>query len=88
MIKSGKADRYWAHFSEVSYEDPELKYIPEYYRNNHGKVGCWFKITEFEKADSKVMSLCTVISSGQPLSQISKHCMSPTFIVEYKEEEK
>lgn len=86
LINSGKADRYWAHVVEISKETPPMKGIPEYYRDLTEKFKTWFKITEFESAPKDIMSKCIVVSSGSSLSDVSKHSMSPYFIIEYKAE--
>ena len=85
LICSGKAKRYWAHFSEVVRETPQKKYIPEYYRHMVGKFKTWFKITEFESAPKNIMSKCVVISSGVTLGDSSKHSMSLYFIIRYED---
>ena len=87
LIKSGTADRYWAHFEDFTQDDvPDIEKIPEYYRNETEKIGSWFKITRFEKADKNVMSKCFVLSSGDTLSVASRHCMNPYFKIEYRGE--
>ena len=88
LINSGKASRYWAHVSEVSRSTPDINGIPLYYRETADKFKTWFKVTEFELAPKDIMSKCTVISSGQKLGDVSKHSMSPYFIVEYDKDVK
>jgi len=85
LIHSGKLERYWAHISEVSRIVPPLIEIPEYYRNMTEKFNCWFKITSFEEASRDIMSKCFVASSNVPLPQVSKHSMSPYFIINVNE---
>lgn len=85
LVNSGKADRYWAHVSEITRETPPADGIPEYYRNLTEKFKTWFKVTEFEPAPKDIMSKCFVASSGNALGEVSKHSMSPYFIIEYKE---
>lgn len=88
LIKSGTTERYWVHFNDfLQLENPELSAVPEYYRKDSDKVGCWFKITNFERADKDVMSRCFVLSSGDCLSTASKHSMNPYFKIEYRGEE-
>ncbi len=86
LIKSGTPERYWVHFEQFLQDDtPEMKYIPEYYRNDTDKVGSWFKVKRFEKAEGNVMSKCIVLSSGEILSNASR-CMNPYFKIEYRGE--
>lgn len=87
LISSGKADRYWAHVSEIKKETPDLAGIPEYYRDLTEKFRTWFKITSFEPAPRNIMSKCHVVSSGVALGEVSKHSMSPYFIINYDEKE-
>lgn len=87
LINSGKADRYWAHVSEIIKETPPLEGIPEYYRDLTEKFKTWFKVTRFEQAPRDIMSKCFVSSSGNALGEVSRHSMSPYFIIEYKENE-
>ena len=86
LIQSGKANRYWAYVKEIKKEEPIKREIPEYYRDISGKFNSWFKVVKFEHADSKVMSQCIVSSSKDILSNVSKHSMSPYFIIEYTDE--
>ena len=85
LISSGKAGRYWAYVKEISKETPPENGIPEYCRTLTNKFKTWFRITSFETAPRDIMSKCIVISSGNALGEVSKHSMSPYFIIEYKE---
>ena len=85
LIHSGTSKRYWLHIEDISFKTPELKAIPEYYRSIAGTIKTWLKVTNIETADKSVMSHCTVSSSGSPLSAVSRHSMSPYFIIDYKE---
>ena len=85
LIKSGGQERYWAHFTDIKKEEINVDAIPKYYRNDKDYIKCWFKITKFEKADSKVMSKCFVASNGSLLSNTSKYSMSPYFVINYEE---
>ena len=85
LIKSGGADRHWAYIESIVKNAP-IKGYPDYYKEKAAAMKCWLKIIKIEKADRKVMSECVVISSGQLLSGVSKHSMSPYFIIEYKGE--
>lgn len=87
LIKSGGLERYWVFFTDIKKENIDIEKIPQYYRNDRDRVKCWFKVSKFEKADSKVMSKCYVTSNGSLLSNSSKYSMSPYFVIEYKEEE-
>lgn len=83
LINSGKADRYWADIVEIKKTVPDLDSVPEYYRENSEKFKTWFKVVSFEPAPKNIMSKCCVASSGTPLGEVSKHSMSPYFIIEY-----
>ena len=85
LINSGKTDRYWAHISEIQREIPNSEEIPAYYRHMANDFKTWFKISAFESAPRDVMSKCVVASSRGPLTEVSKHSMSPYFIIEYTE---
>ena len=82
LIRSGKIERYWAFVAEIQRIMPDKRMIPEYYRNDVDKFKSWFKITCFEKAPKDVLLHCKVSSSGRPLSEVSKHSMSPYFKIE------
>lgn len=86
LIHSGRSSRYWAFVSRIQRETPDTGIIPAYYRNIADKFGCWFLVKRITQAPSNVMSQCTVVSSGELLSNVSKHSMSPYFIIEYAEE--
>lgn len=86
LINSGKVDRYWAHISAITQEQPPYGEFPTYYRENAEKMKTWFKVRYFESAPKGIMAQCFVASSGSPLSEASKHSMSPYFIIRYDEE--
>lgn len=85
LIRSGRNERYWAKIIEIQHEIPPLAEIPEYYRDIAWTFKTWFKISKFEHAEKDVMSKCRVASSGNALGEVSKHSMSPYFIIEYDE---
>lgn len=87
LIRSGRTERYWAKITEATHKIPERSGIPEYYRDTAGTFKTWFKVTSFELAPRDVMSKCKVASSGNTLGEVSKHSMSPYFIIEYNEAE-
>ncbi len=82
LIHSGTAKRYWAYYSDVRRTLPDLKDIPDYYRNKADSFNTWFKITAIERAPADVLSTCVVKSSGNTLSNVSRHSLSPYFIIE------
>lgn len=86
LINSGKTDRYWAYFSEITLEQPPIGEFPSYYQEKAEKMKTWFKVTSFELAPKGIMSQCVVASSGSLLSEASKHSMSPYFKIRYDEE--
>lgn len=85
LINSGKVERYWAHVTEIVKQTPEKEGIPAYYRDLTDKFKTWFKVTRFENAPKNIMSKCYVASSGNTLGEVSKHSMSPYFIIKYDE---
>ena len=86
LIHSGKTARYWAYVSEILKEVSEINKIPPYYRDINDKFKTWFKVLRFEPAPKDIMGRCTVISSGALLGEVSKHSMSPYFIIEVEGE--
>ncbi len=84
LIKSGGIDRYWVHFDKFQEEQPEIMLIPEYYRNTSSEIKSWFRVKKFETADKNVLSQCRVLSSGDILSNVSKHSMNPYFKITYE----
>ena len=86
LIRSGKSERYWVHFNNVSTEQPSSSEYPQYYGEKAKAMKTWFKVTHFEPAAKDVMSHCFVASSGKSLSEASKQSMSPYFIIDYKED--
>lgn len=85
LIHSGKQDRYWLYFTEVVRETPDLSHVPEYYRYRANDFHTWFKITRIDSASNDVMKHCFVNSSNKPLSEASRHSMSPYFIIRVEE---
>ena len=85
LIHSGKTKRYWAYIDGLQHDEPKKTEIPEYYRNIAGKFNTWFHVIEIKDAEKDVMSKCTVTSSGDSLSNVSRHSMSPYFIIDYQE---
>jgi len=85
LINSGKANRYWAHISAISKDTPPLDEFPAYYHELADKMKTWFKVTCFEPTEKGIMAKCFVASSGSPLTEASKHSMSPYFIINYEE---
>ena len=83
LIRSGKTERYWAQVKEITHTVPEHKYIPSYYREYADTFKTWFKVYEICPAPKDVMSKCFVVSSGAPLGEVSKHSMSPYFIINF-----
>lgn len=85
LIHSGKQDRYWVYYESVTRDGIDKCYIPEYYRNRAGDFKTWFKVVRIEPAQSDVMSHCLVESSNRPLGEVSKHSMSPYYIIRVDE---
>lgn len=81
LIHSGYPERYWVYVKEISKNTPNPSEFPSYYADKANRVGTWFKVTRFENADNDIMSKCSVLSSGAPLSEASKHSMSPYFMI-------
>ena len=72
--------------SDIQKEQPDLKYVPEYYHDKASKIKAWIKITKIEVAEKDVMSKCIVVSSKNVLSQASKYSMNPCLFIEYEGE--
>lgn len=85
LIHSGGIERYWAFIDDIEKKRPNGVEFPAYYQDKADKIKTWFRITRFEPADKKVISKCTVVSSGSSLSEASRASMSPYFYVEYTE---
>lgn len=85
LIHSSGTDRWWLHIDAISRELPPYGSYPAYYGELAERMGCWLHVHCIEKADSKVMSECVVISSGKLLSLASRRSMSPYFIIDYQE---
>lgn len=85
LIRSGKTERYWAYISEISTVTPSKEEIPEYYRDNTNSFKTWFKVFRFDIAAKGVLSKYVVASSQIPVGEVSKHSMSPYYIIEGSE---
>ena len=79
LIHSGSTGRYWAYVDKIQHDKPDLKEIPEYYRDMADKFTTWFRVIRYENAPKDIVGKCTVASSGATLSDASKHSMSPYF---------
>lgn len=86
LIHSGRQDRYWAYVDDIVWATPPLDMIPEYYRDNNERFKTWFRVRALEPAEKKVMSNCTVVSSGALLTEASKRSLSPFFVIRYSSE--
>lgn len=85
LIHSGGIKRYWSYIDKITNEEPDLADFPEYYHEIADKFKTWFRIIKIEEAPRNVLSLCTVASSGAILSEVSKHSMSPYFVIDCEE---
>ncbi len=85
LIHSGSTERYWLYVDSISREIPPKEEYPAYYHNMAKHCKTWFRICAIEQAERNVMGQCKVISSGAPLSEVSRHSMSPYFIIEFDE---
>lgn len=85
LIHSGYAERYWIHIDDISREKPADDDFPAYYREIADRFKTWFRVVKIESADKNVIGKCKVASSGTPLSEASRHSMSPYFIIDFKE---
>lgn len=85
LIHSGATGRYWAYVNKVQNTVPDINGIPSYYREQAENFKTWFRVTAFEEAPKNVMAQCHVASSGAPLSNASRHSMSPYFIIDVEE---
>lgn len=85
LIHSKTQKRYWVHTDDISRIYPGDGEYPEYYRDKKDKIKTWLRIVKIETAPNDIMSKCTVISSGESLSSVSRHSMSPYFIINVEE---
>ena len=81
LIHSGRTERYWAYVNAIQKECPPIDLIPAYYRDDVSKFHTWFQVSSFENAEKNILSQFIVLSSGQPLSAVSRSSMSPYFII-------
>jgi len=82
LIRSGRTERYWLYVSDIKRDRPESSLIPKYYRDQADSFKTWFKVTRIILAEKGISSHCTVHSSGRPLSEVSRHSLSPYFIID------
>lgn len=86
LIHSNTQNRYWAYVDSIQREMPPIYSVPEYYRDKSDLVGTWFRVVKFENAPKEIMSKCKVASSGNVLGLVSRHSMSPYFIIDAPDE--
>ncbi len=89
LIHSGAKARYWAYIDKFQYEFPEFEGVPQYYRERakeFNEFKSWFRVIRFEEAQKNILSHCFVASSHAPLSNVSRHSMSPYFIIDVDED--
>lgn len=84
LVHSGHADRWWAIIDGISREPDDRTLIPDYYRHKADDFHSWLHVVELQKAPNDIMTRCTVISSGRPLSLASRHSMSPYFLIDFE----
>mgnify|MGYP007103938832 CR=1 FL=1 len=85
LIHSGGTNRYWATVDHIKKERPAFNEFPKYYHDISDKFKTWFRVVKIEEAPKNIMSKCKVVSSGAILGEVSKHSMSPYFIIEFEE---
>lgn len=86
LIHSGGVKRYWAYIDGIINETPKKDEFPSYYHDISEKFRTWFRVIRFEEAPRNVLSHCTVASSGAILGEVSKHSMSPYFVIDCEDE--
>lgn len=86
LIHSGAQDRYWMYVDKISREQPSYQEFPTYYHDIASNFKTWFRVVRIEEAEKNVMADCKVVSSGAPLAIVSRHSMSPYFIIDYNKE--
>ena len=59
LIRSGKAERYWAYIEAIQYAVPNKETIPEYYRDTAGIFKTWFKVKSFKKGAFNIFLIIT-----------------------------
>lgn len=87
LIHSGAVERYWIYFDKISRERPAYDDFPNYYHGIADNFKSWFRVTKIIPAEKGVVGKCRVASSGAPLSEASRHSMSPYFIIDFFENE-
>lgn len=87
LIHSGGTKRYWAYIDKIIKVQPSFDEFPKYYHDMADKFKTWFRVIRFEEAQKNIMSQCKVASSGVALGEVSKHSMSPYFVIDWEDEE-
>ena len=85
LLNNGFTEKYWAYITDIKNSISDYSNVPDYYKDEYSDIKCWIKIIKIEKAEDDVMEKCVVVSSQKKLSETSKRCMSPSFIIDYKE---
>lgn len=86
LIHSGTLNRYWGYILDIADTYDDIEKIPSYYRDKADTIKTWLKIWKIEPARGNVMKFCTVSSTQEPLSNISKSSLSPFFFIDFDEE--
>ncbi len=84
LIHSGGTQRYWAQIEDILFETPSYSDFPNYYHSLADRFKTWFKVVKIEDAPKNILSQCYVVSSGVLLGTVSKHSMSPYYVIEYR----
>lgn len=87
LIHSGGTQRYWAQIEDIVFDTPGFSDFPEYYHALADKFKTWFKIVKIQDAPKNILSQCYVVSSGVLLGSVSKHSMSPYYVIDYRSDQ-
>lgn len=84
LINNGKKLYHWAIIDKIQKDTPPLDYVPSYYRNKAEVIGTWFKILKFEKAETDILTKCTMSAYGATLLTVfSRKSMNSYFVINY-----
>lgn len=87
LIHSGTQKRYWAYVDAITRVFPGEGEFPEYYKDKASCIKAWIKMSKIENAPKDILSKCRVLSSGELLSQTSRHSISPYYRIIVNEPE-